>query len=503
MILTSVVYIAFLAGLLLLYYVVPGKMQWLLLLIASIIFIGYSLGNPSVIFLIIYGIIVTYFGAIIIEKQSEEKMKNRIKVITIILILFELIALKYLSFVSMLLNNIGISINSEVVKNISMFAPLGISFYSLISIGYILDVSRGTAKSQRNFLKHTLFILYFPQLTSGPITRYPEMKEELFKKHELDFQNIYFGFQRILWGLFKKLVISERMAVIVNAVFDNYASYSGFYIIIATFAFAIQLYTDFSGCMDIVIGSSEMFGIHLPENFDTPFFSRSISEYWRRWHISLGNWFKDYYFYPILKSDFIQNMQKKLKPKIGKKWSKRIPTYIGMLILWTTIGLWHGGNYTYLIGSGLLHWFYIVFGEICSPVFRKIANFFKLGEESIILKFIQIIRTFVLVCIGFVFFRSNTVSQAISMIGSVPKLSFDVKLFSLGLSKDESMIAAISVFILFIISLLKQKVDIRKFISKRNVVFRYAVWIVLVSAILVLGYYGTGYDSQAFIYQRF
>ena len=503
MVLTSVIYLSFLVGLLFLYYIVPGKAQWLVLLAASIIFIGYGINNPMMVFLIIYGIIVTYFGAIFIEKQTSEKKKNIIKIVTIVLILLELIALKYLSFIGMLLGNIGIKINENTVKNISMLAPLGISFYSLISIGYILDVSRGLAKSQRNILKHSLFILFFPQLTSGPITRYPEMKEMLFRKHELKFQNIYFGFQRILWGFFKKLVISERMALVVNTVFNNYASYSGLYVILATVAFAIQLYTDFSGCMDIVIGTSEMFGIVLPENFDTPYFSRSISEYWRRWHISLGNWFKDYYFYPILKSNFIQNMHKKLKPKLGKKWSKKIPTYIGMLILWTTIGLWHGGNYTYLIGSGLLHWFYIVFGEVCSPLFKKIAGLFRLKDDSVILKLIQIARTFILVCIGFVFFRSNTVSQAVKMLGSIPKLNLNIKVFSLGLNKDESIIAVISVLVLFVVSLLKQKIDIRKFVSKRNIIFRFAIWIVLISTILVFGYYGTGYDSQAFIYQRF
>ncbi|MCR5186324.1 MAG: MBOAT family protein, partial [Clostridia bacterium] len=238
MVLTSVIYLAFLAGLVFLYYVAPKKIQWLLLLIASIIFIGFSISSPVVIWLIAYGIVITYFGAIFIEKQPNEKKKNRIKVITILLVLLELIALKYLSFLGMLLSNIGIHISEDTIKNMSILAPLGISFYSLISIGYILDVSRGVAKSQRNILKHALFILYFPQITSGPITRYSEMKESLFKKHELDFHNIYFGFQRILWGLFKKLVISERMAVIVNTVFDNYSKYSGLYIVIATFSFA-------------------------------------------------------------------------------------------------------------------------------------------------------------------------------------------------------------------------------------------------------------------------
>ena len=255
--------------------------------------------------------------------------------------------------------------------------------------------------------------------------------------------------------------------------------------------------------MDIVIGSSETFGIMLPENFDTPFFSRSISEYWRRWHISLGTWFKDYFFYPVLKSNFIQGMQKKLKPRFGKKWSKKIPTYIGMLILWITIGLWHGGNYTYLIGSGVLHWFYIVFGEICSPAFEKVAKTLRLKYESWPLKIIQMVRTFILVCIGFIFFRSNTCAQAFTMLKSMFNLKKGLNILGLGLGRAELLISACSLLLLFVVSLIKTKTNVREFIAKRNILIRYTIWIGLICLILVFGYYGIGYDSQAFIYQRF
>lgn len=352
MILTSALFLTFLTILVVLYYIVPKGIQWILLLAASAVFIAYGTQNPLVYLLLAYGILVTFIGAIAVENSLDERKRNIRKIITISLVLVELIVLKYLNFFWITFTGFkGITEKNAMISAISMLAPLGLSFYSLISIGYVLDVSRRVCRAQRNIFKYALFLMYFPQITSGPITRYSEMKEELYKKHSFNIQNIYFGAQRIVWGLFKKLVISERMAVIVNTIFDNYTSYSGLYIVIGAVCFAFQLYADFSGCMDIVLGSSELFGIKLPENFDTPFFSTSISEYWRRWHISLGNWFKDYFFYPLLKSDFIQNMRKKLKPKVGKKWSKKIPTYVGMLILWTTIGLWHGGNYTYLIGS--------------------------------------------------------------------------------------------------------------------------------------------------------
>ena len=504
MILTSSIYLTFLIILLFLYYTFPKKIQWLCLFVFSFLFIVTSTSDVKVYAYIIYGILVTYLGAKFIKMAKTDKSKKIIEVITIILILLQLIYLKYLNFfgntATNILNMFGKN-NSLVI--ISIVAPIGVSFYTLISLGYVIDVARGVVEPQKNILKYSLYILYFPQITSGPITRYSEMENSLFKEHQFKLNNILFGFQRILWGIFKKLVISERVAIITNTIFNNYTDYNGVYILIGVIAFAIQLYTDFSGCMDIVIGTSETLDIKLPENFNTPFFSKSISEYWRRWHI----YFLPYFFYPILKSNLFQNMQDKLKKKLGKKWGKRIPTYLGMLILWFTVGAWHGGACTYIIGSGLLHWFYIVSGEILNPAFNKLGNFLKVNKERLAYKIWQMIRTSTLVCIGFVFFRSESVFQAIYMLRSIFVNNF-YKLFmgeiqSLGLNNNDITICLLGTFTLFIVSLLKQKYEIREEISKQHIIIRYSIWICLILCILILGYYGKGYDASSFIYQKF
>jgi len=389
-------------------------MQWLLLLLFSFIFIAFSTSDVKVYLYILYTVLVSYVGSNIIGDAKNEKQKKRIQSITVILLFIQLVFLKYLNFVGSssinFINLFGVNLSWT---NLSIIAPIGVTFYTLIAIGYVIDVGRGVSKPQLNILKHALYVLYFPQLTSGPFTRYMDMEKTLYSKHKFEFKNVCFGFQRIIWGFFKKLVISERMAIMVNTVFDNYSEF-------------IQLYTDFSGCMDIVIGSSETLGVTLPENFDTPYFSKSISEYWRRWHITLGTWFKDYFFYPILKSNIFQNLQSKLKKVFGKKWGKKLTTYCGMFILWFTVGLWHGGATKYIIGSGLLHWFYIVSGEIFEPLFNKIAKILHINKENFLFKFWQIVRTFILVCIGDLFFRSTSTADAINMIKQLNNSSHQV-----------------------------------------------------------------------------
>lgn len=508
MILTSVTYFSFLAVLLFLYYLIPKKKQWMLLFLFSILFIITATSNANVYLFIIYTILISYAGSNLIDKYESDKGKKRIQILTVILLLLQLLFLKYLDFIGTtsinFINLFGANLNWN---SLSIIAPIGVTFYTLIAIGYVIDVGRGITKPQKNIFKLGLYILYFPQLTSGPFTRYSQMEESLFTEHKFELKNVCFGVQRILWGIFKKLIISERLAVLVNTVFNNYTEYTGIYVVIATIAFAIQLYTDFSGCMDIVLGTSETLGICLPENFDTPFFSKSISEYWRRWHITLGTWFKDYLFYPILKSNIFQKLQSKCKEKFGKKWGKRIPTYLGMFILWFTVGAWHGGDLKYIIGSGLLHWFYIVSGEILQPLFDKFGKILRVNKERFTFKVWQIIRTFSLVCIGFIFFRASSTGQAIEMIKSLFVNNyyeiFKGKIYNLGLDWSDLSVAGAGIILLFIISILKQKYNIREEISKQHIVVRYFIWIALIITILIFGYYGMGYDATSFIYQNF
>jgi D-alanyl-lipoteichoic acid acyltransferase DltB (MBOAT superfamily) len=312
----------------------------------------------------------------------------------------------------------------------------------------------------------------------------------------------------MLWGFFKKLVIAERLGMLVDTVYGQYTDYPGAYIWVATACYAFQLYTDFSGAMDIVLGMSESFGIILPENFDTPFFAKSISEYWRRWHITLGTWMKDYVFYPLLRSRFFTNLNQSWKKKFGKKKGKQYATFAGMFVLWFTVGIWHGGDWKYVIGSGLLHWCYIVLEELLAPPCAKAMERLHIDPKGKAVDFVRMVRTFFLVCIGDLFFRAESVGAAFSMLRlSVstwnPSVLWNGSLFALGLDWMEFLIAVVSLCILWAVSLLHTKGSVRDRIAGKALTFRWMLWYALLFYVILLGCYGPGYSVSEFIYQGF
>ena len=312
----------------------------------------------------------------------------------------------------------------------------------------------------------------------------------------------------MVWGFFKKLVIAERLGVLVNTVYGDYEGYPGAYIWIATACYAFQLYTDFSGCMDIVLGLSQSLGIALPENFQTPFFSKSVAEYWRRWHITLGVWMKDYVFYPLLRSKLFTNLNKSLKEKFGKKRGKQYATFAAMFVLWLTVGIWHGGDWKFVIGSGLLHWFYIVMEELLAPPFARLNERLHLSGEGRFLNGIRILRTFFLVCIGDLFFRAASVGDAFAMLKSAvgvwnPQILWDGSLLQLGLDGIETAVAVLALLLLWAVSLKQRKEPVRESIAKKPLFLRWILWYALLFAVILLGYYGPGYSAAEFIYQGF
>ena len=498
---------------LLIYYVIPKKAQWAFLLLLSV---GYFLtyGNPVVIGYPVAAILVTYLGANQISHLEEQKTKKTVLSFVVLFDLAILLVLKYLNF--------GIFTHNAIIEvlhlplasweRIRFLIPLGLSYYTLSIIGYVVDVYWGLQEPQKNVFKFALYGMYFPVMISGPVTRYKDMEETLFEKHTFNYQQVTFGFQRILWGFFKKLVISERLAVLISTVYNDYQSYPGAYIVVATIAFAFRLYTDFSGCMDIIIGVSQCFGVKVRENFQTPFFSKSMQEFWRRWHISIGVWLKDYLFYPLLRTKFFMGLPKKLKVRFGKKAAKQITTFSAMFVLWFTIGLWHGGGWKYIIGSGLLHWFYIVGGEVMEPVWKKMRAFmervFHVGVESKGFQFFQMLRTFLLVCSGFLFFNSGGMRKAFSMYHSIfttwnPQILWNGSLLQLGLPVIDCVIVVMSLIILFVVSCLQQKQSAREWLAARPLVVRWILLYALLFYVILLGNYGPGYTAAEFIYAGF
>ena len=490
---TSFYFLCLFALTLLLYYLVPKKVQWPLLLLLSI---GYFLTSAEVRdshawYLILYpmaAVGAVWGAAILIDRTKEQKKKLAALICAVLFCVGLLCTLKFF--------------------HLGLLAPMGISFYTLTLLGYLFDVYYEIGPVQRNYGKLLLFGCYFPTMISGPIMKYSDMEKQMYTGHKLDYRNVTFGMQRMLLGFFKKLVISERTAILANEIFNNYEKYSGVSIWVGAAAFTMQLYTDFDGCMDIVLGISECFGIRLPENFSAPFLSRSIEEYWRRWHISLGDWLKNYLFYPLLRTKFFMNLPKKLKGKLGKKGAKQATTFLAMLILWFTIGYWHGGAWTFIIGSGLLHWFYIVSGKLMEPLFVKWRAFFHIEKEKKGFILFQRVRTFFLVMIGLVFFRSATVPDALRVLGrGVSGLGLqlfrDGVLSGLGLDWTELMILAVSILFSAWVTIHNQKEDMRVTLEKKPIWLRWIALYALLFYVILLGKYGPGYSASEFIYQNF
>lgn len=509
---TSFYFLLFFTCLLGLYYIVPGKCRLPLLVLASLAFCYFADGLRLLLFLSV-ATVSTWIAAIKMEETEGQAGRNLWFYGALLLNLGVLAVCKYLNFFVYTGRILGGLFHRDLtLKPFSIIAPLGISFYTFQVLGYLIDVSRGTCKAQRSLLKYAAFACFFPQLVTGPINRYPEMAETLYGEKKFDYTRITFGLQRIAWGFFKKLVISERLAVLVNTVYGDYHTYNGLYILFAAVCFTFQLYTDFSGAMDIALGVSEALGVKMAENFDTPFFSRSCSEFWRRWHITLGGWMRDYLFYPLLKTEVLAKVGDRAKKLLGKKRGKKVPTYLGMLVLWFTVGLWHGGSWNFIVGSGLLHFVYIVGGQLLEPAFRRIILFFKIDTECYSYHLFQRLRTFALITLGWVFFRASSFHAALSMLKSslYPNIWIftDGSLFKLGLDAPDFIVGVLALGVLLKVSVLRERLHaegtgVRERLAGQNLVFRWILYYVLLFSIIIFGFYGPGYDPADFIYQGF
>lgn len=506
---TSFYFLCFYTCILLIYYLIPKKTQWVFLLFVSVAYYLLT-GNGVLILYPIAACLAAYAGIRVMAGTGDVK-KRRVALFSVVAVLLGiLVVLKYVNFAVNTVNGIAslFGASEGVLQGLRLMAPLGVSFYTFSILGYVIDVYNQIAKPQKNFFKLALYGMYFPMILSGPILRYREDGEQFFEPHTFDYKQVTFGLQRMVWGFFKTLVISERMNLLVNTVYGNYEQYPGVYIWLAAIAYAYQLYTNFSGCMDIVLGMSQTFGIKLPENFETPFFSKNISEYWRRWHSTLGVWMKEYVFYPLLRTNAFTRLGKKMKERFGKKRGKQLTTFIGMFILWFTVGIWHGGDWKYVIGSGLLHWFYIVSGELLTPFFNRFMESCHINPQSKWMDLFRMVRTFLLVCIGLVFFRADSVAVAVKMLWKAVSVwnvgaLLDGSVFTLGLDFIEFTIAVVSLLILLAVSWLQQKGPVRERIAAKKLPVRWVIWYALLFYTILLGYYGPGYSAAEFIYQGF
>lgn len=390
------VFVAILFGI---YYIVPKKFQWIVLLIGSTYFY-YNFGVPELIFLI-STIVFTYLAGLITDKCQSRSKARLISMVAVVGIFSALLVVMR-------------------VTNISNFvAPMGLSFYSLMCMGYVIDVQREAVKAEKNPLRLALYLSYFPHIIQGPFDDYNELNTQLSSPHYFNYDKAIRGVYRIFFGLIKKTVIADRISAgIIDGVYADPTGYHGAVVIITMVLYAIQLYCDFSGYMDIVCGVSYLFDIDIKENFNAPYLSKSMAEFWRRWHMSLGVWFKNYVFYPVQRTKLCGDIRKAMKKK-GNKYAMTVyPSVIGLICVWTLIGLWHGFDWNYL----LYDWFcglVIIFSELMKPVYDKVNGLAPKFSKSWFADALRVIRTFVIVCFSFLIFRTETLSDFAIMFKSI------------------------------------------------------------------------------------
>lgn len=522
--LTSVWFLLFAAVLLVIYYLVPQRLQWVVLLIFSLAF--YCLcGIKCVIYILITATTV-YFAARAIqniqdkqraffkENKPEKEEKTRIKaknlkkrrailIATVVLNIGLLCFFKYVG-AAVAAENARRAASDLVPKPepIAFLIPLGVSFYTFQSIGYLVDVYWEKVTAERNYAKTLLFVSFFPQLTQGPISTWSQLSPELFTPHEFSYENYIRGLRRLCWGFFKKIVIADLLSPYVQSVFENYAVYPGVTVLLGAFFYAIQIYADFSGYMDIVCGLSRMLGIRLTENFERPYFSKSVAEYWRRWHITLGAWFKTYVYYPLAVAKWNQKLGKWAKTRLGRHFGQTLPATVALIVVWLTTGIWHGASFAYLVWGGV-NGLFIILSLWLEPVYDSTKKHLHIRESSRLWQAFQTVRTFLLVMLIKVLPEVGSLKDGLGLWAriftehTIPHSFSELLPFA---TVGTLLVIAAGTALLFVTDLISRKTPLEDWFAKKPAVLRFAVLLIF---ILTSVYYAGAGTSGGFLYAQF
>ena len=520
--------VAFLPICIIVYSIIPQKTKKYFLLFASMVFF-WLVSGQLIVYLILTIMSVHYFGIWLdriqgkrnatVKAAPKDERKALKKVFlhqSRLVLLFAavihigvLLVIKYSPFFTTNVNNLFALLNVPLQLDIpSYIMPIGISFFTLQAISYLFDVYRGLIKADDNIFRLALFMSFFPQIVEGPICRYGQTADQLWNVKQIEFENLKLGAQRILFGLMKKLVIADRLNPLIKEVFSNYSNYQGGIIAIAAVCYTIQLYMDFSGTMDAVMGIAQIFGVTMPENFQRPFFSKSISEFWQRWHITLGTWFKDYIFYPVTMSKPMKNLTSSARKKLGNHFGPLLAGSVALFCVWFCNGLWHGSAWNYIF-FGMYHFALILAGNIISPAVTATNKKLHINADCFAYRTMQMVRTTILVIIGELFFRAEGLKDGLAMFGKmVTDFSFSTLdstlMDKLKIDVQDIIIVAVALVIIFVISVLNEKgINIRLSLKKKNIVIRWGLLYALIMFIVIFGAYGKGYVPVDPIYANF
>lgn len=468
------------AAALIVYYVLPRKYQWSVLLIESAVFYYLASGKDlKSVLLFVATIVFSYIAGRLLERK-----KNRaLLVVSLVVTILPLLLVKGNDFVWKRVVSGGIE---------SLIIPLGLSFYSLQIYSYLYDIYTGKNNAQKNFLKYALYVSFFPHIIQGPIPRYDKLGSQLYEGHAFEYETIAKGFQLVIWGFFLKYVIAERAGIIVNTVFDHYTMYQGAFALLAGILYSIQLYTDFLACVCMSCGVAEMFGIRLTENFRQPYRSRSVKEFWRRWHISLSSWLRDYVYIPL-----------------GGSRKGMFRRYLNLILTFLISGIWHGNGLRFIAWGGI-HAFLQIAGDLLHPVSKRIKHLLQIRDDAFVERQMDRVVTFFFVMLAWIIFRANSLRAGLYMIRSIftvynPWVLWDDSILGLGLDWKNCVVLVFAILLLILMEHIQEysRTSVRERVMMQPLIARWTVYLMAISVIVVFGVYGYGYNASDFIYRGF
>lgn len=530
--LVSLQFFVFLLCVSILYFLLPLGKRWIVLLLASYLFYLTSSVKMTV-FLLLTTLTTFYAGRRLGslneetaawlaahkkeldregKKQYKAKQATRKKRTLLAAVLWNigiLCVLKYTGFVFESINGaLEFAGISRLLPTVNWLLPLGLSFYTFQAVGYVIDVYRGKYEPDQSLPQYMLFVSFFPQIIQGPISRHDQLAHQLYEGHRFDYTRVTMGLQLMLWGLIKKLVLAERLALIANEIFDNYLNYAGLTMFIGAAVYGMQVYADFSGGMDMVCGIGQIFGIEMIKNFERPYFARSLAEFWRRWHITLGAWMRDYVFYPVSLSKRFSRLGKKTKKWFGTQTGKMIPTFLAMFLTFMLVGIWHGAAWKY-VAYGFWNAVIISASILLEPLYRKMAGICHIDTECAAWRLFSVVRTFLLCSFGRFFSRGLSLRSALTMMKSFftvwnPQVLTDGTFLGMGLTGRDWLVAFFMILALLVIGIFQERgVHIRERLAQQNIVIRWIFYMGAVIFLVLFGMYGPGYSASEFVYQQF
>lgn len=535
---TSFSFLLFVSVVVVAYYLVPKKYQWFLLLLASYAF--YLTSGIAHVVYILGTTVFSYgagrymqklrdefqnklqaFGPDVTKEQKRElkgQVTKRIHTVQVVTVLANLCVLAYVKYLDFFIGNLN-NLLSHFTSSFSIsmpdiLVPLGISYYTFNSIGYLIDVGRGKLTAEKHLGKFALFVSFFPSIVQGPLFRYEDVGSQLKQPHSFRYENLKFGAQLILWGFFKKLVIADRVAIIASAIFSpNYTPICGAEVFLGVVAYSFQIYGDFSGGVDITRGVAQILDINLPVNFERPFFATSMGDFWRRWHMSLGAWMRNFVFYPVMLSKPVTAISKKFRKRFGSYAGKVVPSVIAPLVVFFLMNIWHGLSWQRIVNA-LYNALIIASSVALAPVYKTVPKKLHINTETFSFRLFRILRTFALLCVSRIITQAPSLREAFRMlkllvvdIGFLTPYGLDImtgtngKLYSYGVSEKELFVVLLSLLVLLVVGILQESgVKIRETLAKQNLVFRWGMILLLLFVVLIFGVYGPNYDASSFIY---